>query len=154
MCGRLPVFSSCSMTATTTSSLMPSVSIFGPSSGPGDGGGVCCAARGGDGRWSWNFTDSRRCSAGGGNVDPDGCDRFSRFDGGDVCSDATASLLRRGGSWVADAAAAVDGGGRWARELGIGMPIDGSDSDLRRVLYGIFDCDGCAMVGGVRSDPR
>src|SRR2546423_11089301 len=43
-CGRFPVFSSCSMTAITISSLIPSVSIFGTSgTSPGDGGGVCSA---------------------------------------------------------------------------------------------------------------
>lgn len=41
-CGRLPVFSSCSMTAITMSSLMPSVSILvSKCESPGEGGGVC-----------------------------------------------------------------------------------------------------------------
>ena len=44
-CGRFPVFSSCSITPTTISSLIPSVStllrVDGP---PGDGGGVCSYA--------------------------------------------------------------------------------------------------------------
>jgi hypothetical protein len=39
--GRLPVFSSCSITPTTISSSMPWVSTFAdPDSPPGDGGGV------------------------------------------------------------------------------------------------------------------
>lgn len=41
-CGRLPVFSSCSMTAITISSLIPSVSILmSKCESPGEGGGVC-----------------------------------------------------------------------------------------------------------------
>ena len=40
-CGRFPVFSSCSITPTTITSLIPSVSILGSFSGPGEGGGVC-----------------------------------------------------------------------------------------------------------------
>lgn len=41
-CGLLPVFSSCSMTEMTTSSLMPSRSIFRyATTSPGEGGGVC-----------------------------------------------------------------------------------------------------------------
>lgn len=45
-CGLFPVLCSCSMTETTTSSLMPSVSIvFGPITSPGDGGGVTASGR-------------------------------------------------------------------------------------------------------------
>ena len=40
MCGRLPVFSSCSMTPTTISSLMPCVSYLLYVDGSGDAGGV------------------------------------------------------------------------------------------------------------------
>ena len=41
-CGRFPVFSNCSITPTTMSSLIPSVSIVWRVDGPpGDGGGVC-----------------------------------------------------------------------------------------------------------------
>lgn len=40
-CGRLPVFSSCSMTPVTISSLIPLVSIFLQFVAPGEGGGVC-----------------------------------------------------------------------------------------------------------------
>ena len=43
-CGLLPVFSSCSMTPTTMSSLTLSVSMRPSSAGPGDGGGVCSYA--------------------------------------------------------------------------------------------------------------
>lgn len=39
--GRLPVFSSCSMTPMTMSSLIPLMSILVLSVAPGDGGGVC-----------------------------------------------------------------------------------------------------------------
>ena len=42
--GRLPVFSSCSMTPTTMSSLMPSMSILASFIAPGEGGGVCSYA--------------------------------------------------------------------------------------------------------------
>ena len=40
-CGLLPVFSNCSMTPVTISSLMPSVSILVSYDAPGEGGGVC-----------------------------------------------------------------------------------------------------------------
>ena len=43
-CGLLPVFSSCSMTPTTISSLTLSVSMRLSSAAPGDGGGVCSYA--------------------------------------------------------------------------------------------------------------
>ena len=43
--GRLPVRSSCSMTATTISSLMPCVSILKPVASLGEGGGVVSAMR-------------------------------------------------------------------------------------------------------------
>lgn len=39
-CGRFPVFSSCSMTPTTMSSLIPSVSTLLTEVAPGEGGGV------------------------------------------------------------------------------------------------------------------
>lgn len=40
-CGLLPVFSSCSITPTTISSLMPSVSTLLSVDARGEGGGVC-----------------------------------------------------------------------------------------------------------------
>ena len=43
-CGLLPVFSSCSITPVTMSSLIPFVSILLWPSAPGEGGGVCSYA--------------------------------------------------------------------------------------------------------------
>lgn len=43
-CGLFPVFSSCSITPTTISSLMPSVSTLLSVDARGDGGGVCSYA--------------------------------------------------------------------------------------------------------------
>jgi len=44
-CGRFPVFSSCSMTPTTMSSLIPSMSTLRNCGfKPGEGGGVCSTA--------------------------------------------------------------------------------------------------------------
>ena len=89
-CGLLPVFSSCSTVATTTSSFMPSVSTLVNSAwssspaGGGEGGGVCVATEG-------------LCSFTGGDFCEDG------FDGLENGSDGFASLCDRltflGGGW-------------------------------------------------------
>ena len=83
-CGLFPVFSNCSITPVTTSSLIPCVSIRTSHDGTGDGGGVS----------SYLMVDFDRCSiltcgTGGcaiendDNVDDDAlCDRLSFFDGG------------------------------------------------------------------------
>jgi hypothetical protein len=126
-CGRLPVFSSCSITATTIVSSMPSVSTFVCAAcPPGDGGGVCAAAR----LALWGVSSNRRVNGRDGLFDvgvealetePDECARFTFFAGGEC-------------RWLS----VVEGGERADRgPPGNAMPSDGRDSDLRRVLYGI-----------------
>jgi hypothetical protein len=116
--GRLPVFSSCSMTPTTISSSMPCVSTFVcPDSPPGDGGGVSATRPALFGRCS-----SKR------NV---------MVRGGDVQDVSEFECVRL--TFFAGWASLVEGGERADREApGRWMPSDGSDSDLRRVLYGIL----------------
>jgi len=115
--GRLPVFSSCSITPTTISSSMPCVSTFVcPDSPPGDGGGVSAARPALLGRCS----SMRNVVVRGGDVRDARefeCVRFTFFAG-----------------WVS--ASAVEGDVRAV--LGRLIPSDGSDNDLRRVLYGIL----------------
>jgi len=123
-CGRFPVFSSCSITPTTISSLIPSVSTFVcPDSPSGDGGGVSATRPAGFGCSLLNRKDEGR----GGVVGVETfevaeCDRLTFFEGG----------------WCSPETEAEEGGeGRCDddRELfGSWIPSDGSDSDLRRVL--------------------
>lgn len=122
-CGRLPVFSSCSMAETTTSSLIPSVSILrgtaSRSSLSGDGGGVgSCAARvAGDCCPSTGSCCCLASTSGGG--DNESCDRLTFLDGGDWSSTG------------------LDMEGERCEEreaVGRLMPREGRESDLRRVL--------------------
>jgi hypothetical protein len=115
-CGRLPVFSSCSITPTTISSSMPCVSILAcPDSPPGDGGGVSATRPALLGRCS-----SKRSVEGL---------------GGDAMDEVELECVRLtffAGCWWASL---VEGGERADRAApGRWMPSDGSDSDLRRVL--------------------
>lgn len=75
-CGLLPVFSNCSITATTMSSLIPSVSILRTLS-DGEGGGVCSV--------------TLLCGDCFGDADGDNgvssCDLLSLFAGGDRSGD-------------------------------------------------------------------
>lgn len=114
--GRLPVFSSCSMTPTTISSSMPCVSTFAcPDSPPGDGGGVSATRP----------ELLGRCSS----------KRRARARGGDVIEDVEFECVRL--TFFAGWWASLDEGGERADERaapGRWMPSDGSESDLRRVL--------------------
>lgn len=77
-CGLFPVFSSCRIVPTTTSSLMPSVSILCTEAAPGDGGGVCSANRDGGSALMRMFVDvGGLIDVGGGVVEP--CDHFAFF---------------------------------------------------------------------------
>ena len=109
------------MTPTTISSSMPWVSTFAcPDSPPGEGGGVSatrpellgrCSSRARNGRvFDGDVSE---------NVLEPECDRFCFF----------------AGCWRS----AIEGGERADRgPPGIAMPRDGSESDFRRVLYGIL----------------
>jgi hypothetical protein len=121
-CGRFPVFSSCSMTPTTMSSSMPWVSTLARSgTPPGEGGGVSTVRPALLGRCS-----SRRRAVGRGGdargeeleLEPE-WERLSFF--------ATC--------WPSTRA----GGEREERGApGRAMPSEGSESDFRRVLYGML----------------
>jgi len=104
--GRFPVFSSCSITPTTMSSLMPSVSTLPSAAGPGEGGGVFSKAAlpllfG----LSANETafgcvegvddDGRAGEVGEDEIE--GCDRFIFFAGGDGCDSVAGAGLDTGG---------------------------------------------------------
>ena len=118
--GRLPVFSSWSMTATTISSLMPSVSIFGATPpSKGDGGGVCSNK-------PFRLARNAEFLSDNGSGDKEVCDRFTFFAGG-KSSVAWAPFEREGDR---------------REEFGRWMPNDGRDSDLRRVLYGMMSEEG------------
>lgn len=124
-CGLFAVFSSCSMTAITMSSLMPSVSTLRAiSTSPGDGGGVCSSlilcegggrtdCAGGDraGERGVEMGDSGASS---------GCDRFCFFAGG-ICDGSSDTV-----------------GFEFARcsrvALGSCMPREDREMDFRRVL--------------------
>lgn len=87
-CGRFPVLSSCSITEMTTSSLIPSRSIFlYVVTSPGEGGGVCATAR----RCGCRaFKSVEGVRLGEGICGGLSCSRFTRFAGGElscVCSE-------------------------------------------------------------------
>lgn len=126
-CGLLPVFSSCSMTEITTSSLIPSKSIFLCwMTWPGDGGGVCSICLFG---CCDSILSTGGVSRGVGNGDGVLCSRLIRFEGG-------CSVLW---SMDGDALELV----RCSRfECGSCMPSEGNDNDLRLVLYGMVLCGG------------
>ena len=138
-CGRLPVFSSCSITATTISSFMPSVSIFTVVGSRGDGGGVVSGRRLAVGRGSCLIFGDKDFEVAVGEAGADGADdklsRFSFFGGGWSSSEERAVVLE------GMAAAAVAGGERCEdRQLfGMWMPRSDSETDLRLVLYGMVD---------------
>lgn len=115
--GRLPVFSSCSITPTTIVSSMPWVSTFvWPDSPPGDGGGVSATRPELFGRSSKRSVEGRGGEAGVDEVELAlECVRFCFF--------ATCWPSLEEGGERADRGAP-----------GTFMPRDGSDSDLRRVL--------------------
>ena len=83
-CGRFPVFSSCSITATTISSFMPSVSIFTAVGSRGDGGGVVSGSRLAVGRGSCLMFGDKdfKGAVGEAGVEDDKLSRFNFFDGG------------------------------------------------------------------------
>lgn len=148
--GRLPVFSSWRMVATTTSSFMPSVSTLmvreaaAASEGGGDGGGVWAAR---DGR-------GRAGLAGDGAGAASLCDLFNFLEGGGrafgedvvvVAAAVAAAVGEDGCSGAAAVAPAVlaavelelvaDGGGRCDEGRGTWMPNRLRFTLLRRVLY-------------------
>ena len=120
--GRLPVFSSCSITPTTIVSSMPWVSTFvWPDTPPGEGGGVKAILPALLGRSSMRMEMDRE-GEGGVVVE---CDLLTLFCGG--CWGCMGSVVV--------VVVAVEGGER----AGLGppgteMPNEGRDSDLRRVL--------------------
>lgn len=90
-CGRLPVFSSCSITPVTISSLIPSVSILILSVAPGEGGGVCSYAvlplllglsTAKETDLVEEDVDNRGRNAAVGEASSDACDRFIFLAGG------------------------------------------------------------------------
>ena len=104
-CGLLPVFSSCSMTPTTMSSLTLSVSMRLSSAAPGDGGGVCSYAAlplpfGRSAKETVLVEDEAvedRCLSGEIGEDVfDVCDRLTFFVGGCWVSVATEDLETEG----------------------------------------------------------
>ena len=91
-CGLFPVFSSCSMTPITISSLIPSVSILLRVEGPGEGGGVCSYAAlpllfGRSAKETFLVMDAVRGRGGevGEGVCDVWCDRLTLFAGGESC---------------------------------------------------------------------
>jgi len=101
-CGLLPVFSSCSITPVTISSLIPSVSILLWFWAPGEGGGVCSYAflpllLGRSAKETAlvaeDAVDDRGRDGEVGVVACDGCDRLTFFVGGRSVSVATAVLM-------------------------------------------------------------
>lgn len=130
-CGLLPVFSNCSITPVTISSLIPSVSIFASPTAPGEGGGV----------WSkvtlpLLLGRSTKETSLAGGADADG------FDGdvGDGVAEVCVRLIFFAGGCcgVSVVFGSLEGGERCARELlGSWMPREGRERDFRRVLYGI-----------------
>lgn len=118
-CGRLPVFSSCSITATTMVSSMPSVStLVSANIPPGDGGGVCAATR----PVLLDPFSMRSGSERGGEV-------ASLSDEDEVETECVRLTFFEGGESAADGGERADRGAP-----GSAMPSEGSDSDLRRVL--------------------
>ena len=94
-CGRLPVFSNCSITPTTMSSLIPSVSILGATRSAGDGGGVCSmVARRPEGRTDCRFTwvEEVEEAEGSGDSEPAWCDLLTFLGGGNWSSVACDDL--------------------------------------------------------------
>lgn len=131
-CGLLPVFSSCLRTATTTSSLTPSVSsLVSWCELGGDGGGVCSAAgpagrpadKGGvrDCRLAGDARDTADDEDAEGVTELRVCDRLMRLGGG-AMSDVEAVRLCE----------------REAPLPGRCTPSDGRLREIRRVLYGIL----------------
>jgi hypothetical protein len=113
------------MTAITMSSLMPSMSTLRPIwTSPGEGGGVCSSLILCRGDWpgcaGGEAAGDLVCETGEGGP-WSSWDRFSFFWGGSCSSEEFDFELER-----------------CAREaLGSCIPSEGSDSDLRRVLYGM-----------------
>lgn len=114
--GRLPVFSSCSITPTTISSSMPWVStLVCPDSPPGEGGGVSATRPELFGRESSKRSAIERCGDAMDDVELEWV-RLTFFAG------CCVSLVEGG-----ERADEREAPGRW-------MPSDGSDSDFLRVL--------------------
>lgn len=150
-CGLLPVFSSCSMTPTTISSLMPSVSIL---KAPPSGGGVAstpAATRAGFCDWSCLLktggdaleADVEEAGDRGSSMD-DECDLLIFLDGCCCCwwwsDESSAGVV----------VAAEAGGERWDDDralLGTWMPSCDSETDLRRVLYEAMCADARGAAG-------
>ena len=129
-CGLLPVFSSCRIVPTTTSSLMPSVSILCTEAAPGEGGGVCSASRDGGSGLTRMFVDAGGLiDVGGGVVEP--CDHFAFFDSG-----SSSMTVAGGEGCVTEGALARLG--RW-------IPRSASETDFLRVLTGMVRC-GCWFI--------
>jgi len=127
-CGLFPVFSNCSITPTTISSLIPSVSIFLSVNDRGEGGGVFSYAGLplllGRSAKETTFADEfdRGLDSDTGDGGFEVCDCFRFFVGG-CC----------GGDSLTGEAFVIEG--RCAREeLGSCIPRDGSDRDFLRVL--------------------
>jgi len=107
------------MVATTTSSLMPSVSIVCTVCVPGDGGGVCSANReGGSVRIDKVFVLGGLMSAGGG--DKESCDRL-----GFLVTGSSSMTVAGGEGWDCEEA---------RERLGTVIPSSERESDFLLVL--------------------
>jgi hypothetical protein len=126
-CGRFPVFSSCSITAMTMSSLIPSVSTFRPGAPSfGDAGGVYpAAALDTIFAVGWSIEGEPALERGeetGDRGSSPSWERFTFFVGGEEVEESAGGV-------------GVLRDGRCAREpLGRWMPSEGKESDFRRVL--------------------
>jgi hypothetical protein len=113
---------------------MPSVSILNPPVSPGDGGGVVSATRPA-GRSSLNFgTTGCDGVVGDSGREPAVCDRFNFFEGG--CSSPGGVVEGAGGERCEDD---LELFGTW-------MPSNDSETDFRRVLYGIVMSKSLVVV--------
>lgn len=111
------------MVATTTSSLMPSVSIVCTAWVPGDGGGVCSASRdGGSVRMVKVFVFGGLIKAGGG--DSDSCDLL-----GFLVTGSSSMTVAGGEGWDCEEA---------RERLGTVIPSSERESDFLLVLYGML----------------